>query len=146
MSLKVFLGLIIIGTIIAWLSWGMAVFYFDPQQINFLGFSIFYLSLFLGLSGTIFLVSDRLRAIILKKQLIFTRLRTSVRQAVFFTILILCWAFLKSQALLQWWNLLLLILILTVLEFFFISSQKKNIYKHEGENSTTQGAVWPGSS
>lgn len=134
MSLKVFLVLIITGTVIAWLSWGMTILYFDPGQTGILGFGLFYLSLFLGLSGTIFLVGDWLRAKIFKKQLIFNRLRISVRQAILFTILILGWAFLRSYDVLRWWNLILLILILTILEFFFISSQKKI---HERQNSTT---------
>lgn len=124
MSLKVFLALIIIGTIVSWINFGLVIFYFDPQQTSFLGFSLFYLSLFLGLSGAIFLFSDWLKAKIFKNQLPFYRLKTSGRQAILFTILLIGWAFLKSHGLLRWWNLILLILILATLEFFFISSQK----------------------
>lgn len=140
MSLKVFLALIILGTIISWSSFGLVIFYFDPEQIGPLGFGIFYLSLFLSLSGAIFLLSDWLKAKIFKKQLLFIRLRNSVRHAIIFTALILGWAILQSQDLLHWWNLLLFILILTVVEFFFMSSNKQQRL-YEGTDSTTQRTV-----
>ena len=136
MNLKVFLTLIVLGTIISWSSFGLIIFYFNPEQTNFLGFGLFYLSLFLGLSGIIFLISDWLKAKIFKRQLLYYRLRNSIRHAVLFTILILAWVFLQSQDLLRWWNLLLLILILTTLEFFFMSYQKNKHY-NEREASTT---------
>ncbi|MFA6254443.1 MAG: hypothetical protein WC675_00230 [Patescibacteria group bacterium] len=138
MSLKSFLLLLILGTLLAWLSWGLMLLYFDPSQTSLLGFSLFYLSLFLGISGIIFLVVDWLKGKIFKKQLLLTRLKNSIRHAILFSILILGWLLLKSHDLLQWWNLLLFILVLTTLEFFCMSTQK-NIY--EAKNSTNQRAV-----
>lgn len=129
MNFKFFLALIILGTIIALASFVLVIFYFDPTQIGFAGFALFYLTLFLALSGVIFLISDSLKAKFNKKLLLYQRLRTSVRHAIFFSLLITGWAFLKASGLLRWWNLLLFILILTLLEFFFISTQKqKNTY------------------
>lgn len=143
MSLKFFLLLMVLGTVISWMSWGLVIFNFDPNQVSFLGLAMFYLSLFLGLAGLIFLFSSWLKSKFFKKQLLFPKLRTSVRHAVFFSILILGWAFLKSQNLLRWWLMLLFILILTVLEFFFISSQRqKNLTgNYERQDSTTQGSI-----
>ena len=132
MSLKIFLILIVLGTIFSWIAWGMVIFYFDPEKIDVLGFGIFYLSLFLGLSGLFFSVSNWLKAKIFQKQLLYIRLKNSVRHSILFSILILGWAFLKSQHLLNWWNLILFILVLTGFEFFFISSQKtRHIYARE---------------
>ena len=70
MSLKIFLILIVLGTIFSWIAWGMVIFYFDPEKIDVLGFGIFYLSLFLGLSGLFFSVSNWLKAKIFQKQLL----------------------------------------------------------------------------
>lgn len=140
MSLKAFLALIIFGTIFAWLALGMAIFSFDPEKIGVLGFGVFYLSLFLSLSGIMFIIFDYFKAKIFKNQLLYLRLRNSVRHAILFSILVIGWGFLRSQELLTWWNIILFIVILTVLEFFFISTQKrKNIYA--GQNSTTQESV-----
>ena len=112
MSLKIFLTLIILGTIASWISFGFIIFYFDPGQTSFLGFSLLYLSLFLGLSGLIFLVNDWIKTKIFKNQSLIHRLRKSLRHAILFTILILGWAFLKSKSLLNLWNLILFILII----------------------------------
>jgi len=127
MGLKIFQILIFLGTIIAWISLGLIIFYFDPGQISLLGLTIFYVNLFLVLSGTIFIISDFLKSKIFRRQLLVNRVRISVRHAGLFSILVIGWGILKTQGLLQWWNLALLIMILAVLEFFFISSQKQRI-------------------
>lgn len=126
MNFRLFLILIILGTFCSWGAWGLVVYNLDPTQIGPLGFSMFYLSLFLGLAGIIFLVMDYLKAKMMSRQLIFFRLRTSVRHSIFFSALTISWLFLKSVGVLRIWSLLLLIIILTVLEFFFISIQKQN--------------------
>ena len=131
MSFRAFLILIIFGAVISLLGLGMSIFYFNPDQISFIGFSVFYLSLFLSLTGTIFLVSDWFKSKIIKKQLLFFRLRNSVRHSILFTTLILGWLWLRSYQLLQWWSLVLFILMLVVAEFFFMSLYKKeNFYKN----------------
>ncbi|MAF13395.1 MAG: hypothetical protein CMI53_00675 [Parcubacteria group bacterium] len=138
MSQRVFVVLIVLGTVIASLSWAMIIFYLDPEYTNFFGFSLFYLSFFLTLSGIIFIISDTIKARLFRRQLVYSRLKTSIRQAILFSTLIIGWLFLRSQGLLRWWNILLLILILTALEFFFISSQKK---VYERQNPTIKGTV-----
>ncbi len=125
MNYRLFLILIILGTIVAWVAWVTVLFNFDPTQISLIGFVMFYLSFFLAFSGTIFILGDSLKMRLLKKQLLYHRLRTSIRHAILLTILVMGWAVLKSYNLLQWWNLILYMLVLTVLEFFFISSQKQ---------------------
>ena len=119
MGLKIFKILVLLGTVIVWVNISLIIFYFDPEQISLIGLSIFYASLFLALSGTIFLTSDFLKSKIFRKQLLMNRVRVSVRHAGLFSVLIIGWAILKSQNLLQWWNLVLLLMILAVLEFFF---------------------------
>lgn len=137
MSYKLFSVLVFLGTVISWLSLAMMIFYFDPAETGFLGFSLFYLGLFLALSGLIFLVSDKFKRKIFKKQLLFYRLRVSLRHAILFTVSIISWLFLRSTDLLRWWNLLLLILILTTLEFFFMSYQRQRKNTYEGQAPTT---------
>ena len=133
MSLKIFFLLIILGTVFSGFNLVFILANFDPNQISFFTFLLFYLSLFFTLAGLIFLISDWLKKKILKNQLWYQRVRTSIRHAIFFSLILTGWAFLKSQKLLRWWVLILFILILTALEFFFISLQKpKTIY--EGKN------------
>lgn len=128
MSFRIFVTLIFFGVIVSWIGWVMTVLYFDPEQISWLGFAMFYISLFLSLFGTFFLGSDWFKSKIKKKQLLFFRLRTSVRHSLFFSLLISGWLFLKSLGLIQWWVLSLFILILLVFEFFFMSLHKKQTF------------------
>ncbi len=137
MSARIFTFLIVISTVISFFSWLITLSRFDPEKIAFLGFLIFYFSLFLWLSGLIFLFTNFLKKIFFKKQLLYYRVRNSVRHAIFFSILILIWAFLKSQNLFRWWNILTLIIILTLLEFFFISCQKQQGQSYGPEDQTT---------
>lgn len=126
MSFKSFFLLIILGTVLSWIAWGMVIFNFDPNRVSWLQFIAFYVSLFMALGGSIFIIIDWLKSKIFKRQLLIFRVRASIRHGILFSILLLGWAFLRSQGLLAWWVLLLLILILTVLEFFFISLQRKS--------------------
>lgn len=131
MSFKSFFFLIILGTVMSWIAWGMVIFNFDPNQISLLQFIAFYVSLFMALGGTIFIVIDWLKSKVFRRQLLVFRVRASIRHGILFSILLLGWAFLQSQNLLAWWVLLLLILVLTVLEFFFISLQRKASYERQ---------------
>ena len=136
MPVKVFLFLITFGVVLLWVGWGIIIFQLDPDQAGPLGFSNFYLSLFLAFLGTIFLVGNFLRSKFFKKQMIYKRINTSLRQAVFFSLLIISWAFLHSNGLAKWWNILLFILILTVLEFFFVSRKREEINYERGNFRT----------
>ncbi|NUM25470.1 MAG: hypothetical protein HUU49_02465 [Candidatus Buchananbacteria bacterium] len=125
MNYRLFLTLIILGTIISWVTWVAVLFYFDPTQISFIGFSLFYLSFFMAFGGTVFVIGDLVKAKLLKKQMPYHRLKTSIRHAILLTLLVVGWTVLKGYGLLYWWNLILYMMALTVLEFFFISSQKQ---------------------
>ena len=130
MSFRMFLISLIVGTILAWISWFIIIINVDPQQAGVIGFTMFYTSLTLSLIGTLFVISHWFRLHFLKKKVLLTRIHTSLRQAMFFTVLIVCWMILKSQNISNFWNTLLLILILTVLEFFFLSRQKRTPVLH----------------
>lgn len=136
MKVKVFLFLITFGVVLLWLGWGIIIFYLNPEQVGVLGFTTFYSSLFLALLGTIFLIGNFFRAKLFKKQIIYRRINTSLRQAIFFSLLIIGWAFLHSNSLDTWWNILLFIIALTILEFFFVSRKKHGV-DYEGQNLPT---------
>ena len=123
MSLKMFSLLIFLSTILAWTAWGMIISYFNPEQAGAVVFTAFYLSLFLALGGSFYLMADWFKSKIFRRQLLLPRLRTSVRHAALFSLLMVVWAALKSQGLISWWVLGFLVLIMTVLEFFFISQK-----------------------
>ena len=121
MTLKVYIIIMSIATIICWLSWGFIVFTVDPEITNWIGFLLFYLSLFLALTGTAALVGFFVRFIALKHKLVFKSVREAFRQSFMFAFLIVASLYLISVDLFTWLNLGLLILGLSVLEFFLLS-------------------------
>ncbi|MDD2807891.1 MAG: hypothetical protein PHW95_05245 [Patescibacteria group bacterium] len=131
MGYKTFKVVIFFGTVVAFIGWDLTLINFNPDRLSLLGFLLFYLSLFLFLSGTILLLADYFKSKVIKNQLLVVRLKHSIRQALFFTVLIIGWALLKSNGVLRWWNLVMLILILAILEFFFRSFDRPSHHYEE---------------
>src|SRR3989338_5328985 len=99
MPIKLFSLLILLGTILAWTAWGMIVVYFNPEQAGILVFGAFYASLYLGLSGSFYLIADWAKSKIFRRQLLLLRLRTSVRHSIFFSLIIVAFAVFKIHCL-----------------------------------------------
>jgi len=126
MTLKAYLSLMFFLTTICWLTFYFVIWTINPETTNWIGFMLFYTSLFLSLSGLISILGFMLRFIILKHELAFRSVRVAFRQSFLFSFLIITCLFLLSHQLLNWLNLFLLIIGLSMLEFFWISysSQK----------------------
>ena len=85
--LKFLLGGIIFATGISWASFAAIVFSVDPKDVGGVGIALFYTSLFLGLSGVLFLLMAYLRnekLIFNVKEMIHNIFRHSILLSVFF--------------------------------------------------------------
>ncbi|KKP99048.1 MAG: hypothetical protein US71_C0001G0022 [Parcubacteria group bacterium GW2011_GWD2_38_12] len=85
--LKFLLGGIIFATGISWASFAAIVFSVDPKDVGGVGIALFYTSLFLGLSGVLFLLMAYLRNKKLRinvKEMIHNIFRHSILLSVFF--------------------------------------------------------------
>ena len=125
MSLRNYLLLTGISTLICWLSFVLVIFNLSPES-GFMALTLFYLSLILSLLGTFFILGFGSRALIKRNIPLFRHLNISFRQAVFFTLLVAGSLFLQASELLRWWNLIIFIIFLIILEFFF--SIKRTTY------------------
>jgi hypothetical protein len=124
MTLSKYLAVMSVLTVICW-----GIFYFvaslvDPTATNWLGFSLFYLALFISLVGTASLVGFIVRFSLLRKELAFNLVKVAFRQSFLFSLFIIIVLILKTQQLFNWLNLSLLIIIFAILELFFISYKK----------------------
>ncbi len=109
------------------ICWG--IFFFvaglvDPTATNWLGFLLFYLSLFASLSGIIALIGFFFRFVIKKKELAFNSVKVAFRQSFLFSLFIISLLVLKSIDLFNWLNLSLLVIIFSILELFLINYKK----------------------
>lgn len=109
------------------LAWGLFLFVaslVDPFKTNWLGFLLFYLSLFASLSGSIFLIGFIIRFIALKKELAFNLVRNAFRQSFLLSLFVIALLILKAENIFSWLNLALLVIIFSILELFLVSYKK----------------------
>lgn len=124
MTLKNYLFVMSVLTAVCWGIFMFVAGLIDPAATNWLGFLLFYLSLFLALSGTAALFGFLFRFVALKKELAFNLVKVAFRQSFLFSLFIISLLILKSQHLFNWLNLLLLVAIFGILELFVISYKK----------------------
>jgi len=113
----------LILTLICWLAWVFVLFFINPDETGFIGFILFYFSLFLAILGTVTIFGFIIRARIGKGP-VFKQIETSFRQSIWFSVFVIGLLLLQGLSLLKWWNSLVLFLFLIFLEFFFLSSRK----------------------
>ncbi len=124
MTLKAYLILMIITTLICWIAFGFVLWTVNPEVTNWIGFLLFYLSLFLASVGSAAIIGFLIRFVGLKRELAFYSVKEAFRQSFLFALLIVVVLFLLSKDLFTWLNLGLLIVGLSMLEFFLISYGK----------------------
>ncbi len=124
MTLKNYLFVMSVLTAICWGIFIFVASLVDPTATNWLGYGLFYLALFLSLSGTTALIGFIFRFVALKKELAFNLVKLAFRQSFLFSLFIVFLLILKSLQLFNWVNLLLLVIIFAILELFLISYKK----------------------
>jgi len=124
MTLKSYL---LVMAILTAFCWGLFIFVAgitDPNTTNLIGFLLFYLSLFLSLSGTSALIGFLIRFGVMKKELAFNLVRLAFRQSFLFSLFVIALLILKAKDLFSWLNLGLLVIIFVISELFLISYKK----------------------
>lgn len=130
MTLKGYITLMGISTLLCWGTWVYILFSIDPGSTNSLGFILFYATLFLALSGSFAILGFLFRFVALKKKLVFHSVKTAFRQSFLFSFLILAILYLQAEDLLSWVNLFFLAGALVLLEFFWLSYNKGRAKKY----------------
>lgn len=121
MTLKRYLLTMAFTTVICWGCFSVVLFKIDPNQGGFIGMALFFVALFFALWGTISLLGFFIRLLFKRNTVPFRHIGISLRQALWFAILITLTLFLVYQELLVWWMALFLVVGLTVLEGFFLA-------------------------
>ncbi|PIT94823.1 hypothetical protein COT96_02615 [Candidatus Falkowbacteria bacterium CG10_big_fil_rev_8_21_14_0_10_38_22] len=114
----------IVATSLCWLAFSLVIRIVNPETTNWLGFLLFYLSLFLSLVGTTAIIGFIVRFIGLKHELVLYSVRAAFRQSFLFAFFIAAVLFLLAHNLFSWLNVIFLVIGLSVLEFFMLSYKK----------------------
>ena len=124
MTLRTYIILMSIMSLLCWGVWVFILFLVNPETTNWIGFSLFYSSLFLAIVGTAAIIGFFIRFVLLKQELAFRLVKEAFRQSFLIATLISISLVLLSRGLFTWLNLLFLVLGLTILEFFLLSYKK----------------------
>ena len=130
MTLKQYLALMTLGTVICWIALVFVIFNLDPYQSGFLGFMFFYSSLFLSVLGTVSVLGFLIRRKILKDdEIVFRHVKKTFRQAILVAIFVTVVLLMQQLRLLTWWNFILLSLLFIVLEgLVFVKPPRPDVY------------------
>lgn len=121
MTLRSYLFLMILATIISALGLAVVLVTVDPWATNWLGFGLFYAALFLTVMGVFSILGFVIRFVALRQELVEHSVIISFRQAFLAAFLVNAVLVLLSRGLFSWLNVLLLIIGFSILEFFLIS-------------------------
>lgn len=129
MTLRAYLIIMTLATLTCWGIFGVILYTVDPFVTNWVGFLLFYVSLFLSVMGTASIVGFLVRFAFLKYELAFRSVKAAFRQSFLFGFLIVATMFLTSRDLLTWTNLLLLVVGLSLVEYFLISYDRSRVIR-----------------
>jgi hypothetical protein len=111
----------IFGTMVCTAVFGVALTVINPQTTNWLGFALFYASLFLVVAGLVSILGFVVRFVILRKHLADRAVIISFRQAFLVAFLVIATLILLAHRLFSYLNVFLLIIGFSALEFFLLS-------------------------
>lgn len=112
------------------------LFVIDPFSTNYVGFVLFYVSLFLSLSGVFSIFGFAARFIVFRQALAFRLVADAFRQAILLSLTLCAALFLLSKDLFNWINFILLLGAAAILEYILLSSHPRRRHAPiENENN-----------
>lgn len=124
MSIRGYVFLMLIGTLLSWVAFGGVTANTTPESAGVAGFALFFSTLYVALVGTFALIGLVLRKFLMRSEIPSRQVWVSFRQSFSFALLIVVALFLQSKSLLYWWNLLFLVIALTFVEVAILLLQK----------------------
>lgn len=115
---------IAIATAVCWTVFLFVSSVINPEATSWLGFALFYLALFMAVSGTASLIGFLIRFVALRHELVFYAVKIAYRQSFMFALFIIITLILLSQGLFTWLNLVMLVTVFVIAEMVMINSQK----------------------
>jgi len=127
MTLRQYLFLMFLGTLLCWGIWVFIILTIDPTSADTISLMFFYASLFLSLVGTIFIITFSLRRLFNKNDdIVFRSVRRTFRQSMVLSTFIIFALLLLQKHLLNYWNTILLVVLFLLLESIVFASRKHN--------------------
>ncbi len=114
-----------IGTALCWVVWFLVISNINPSAAGLIGFLLFYISLFLALTGTISVIGFLIRKKIDKNDtVIFHHVRHTFRQGLLISALVLSALLLQQFKMLNWLTGILVVVLFLIIESIFFANRK----------------------
>jgi len=125
MTLRQYLTIMIISSVLCWAAWWVVVINIDPFQDTGLGILFFFISFFFSLLGTVSVFAFLFRRLFSRlERPMFYYVKKSFRDAFLISALSVILLFLQGKGYLRWWNIGILgLLILFYFIFNFFTKQ-----------------------
>ena len=133
MILRNYLALMLAATLVCWSIFAYVVNTINPNATNWIGFVLFYASLFLSFIGTSAIIGFLIRFAVLRQALVFRSVGEAFRQSFLVSLLMVIALFLLAHNLFTWINLIFLIFGLALLEYFLVVRGRIKILKYNKE-------------
>ncbi|MBI2436140.1 MAG: hypothetical protein HYV41_00110 [Candidatus Magasanikbacteria bacterium] len=113
------------ATTLCWVAWFFVIVNIDPFETNMLGFSFFYISLFLSLLGTISLIIFLCYRLFASRDLpLFRYVQISFRQSLFISSFVIVCLFLQGSNYLNMWIAIVLVSMFVLCISFSLSVKR----------------------
>ena len=129
MTLRNYLIFMLSATIVCWAVFAYVIYTINPNATNWVGFSLFYCSLFLSLLGSSAIIGFLIRFIILRQRLVFRSVSEAFRQSFLIASLIIVALILLARDLFTWINIIILIAGVALLEYLLVVRGRNKILK-----------------
>ncbi|MDP2790077.1 MAG: hypothetical protein Q8O51_03035 [bacterium] len=123
MSLKNYLVLFAVGTLLSWGAWVIVLTQMSPDVNRAMTVTAFAVSFGFAVAGTFAIAGFGVRAMFGNDPVLFRVLRTSVRQGVVVAVLLEGLLVLQAMRWFAWWNVAPLVIFFILLEGFFLSQE-----------------------
>lgn len=127
MTLRQYLTIMLIATVLCWAAWWIVITNIDPFQDTGAGFGFFYLSMFFALLGTVSLLAFLIRHLLNRDHLsMYRQVQKSFRDSLIISSALTLLIYLQGKEYLNWWNsLMFFAIIFLILSFFWSSKDSK---------------------
>ena len=125
MSLRQYLILMSLGTLICWAIWFIVLKNIDPTESGLLGYIFFYLSLFLSFAGTFSVIGFFIKQKFTKSDVVvFKHVRHAFRQGILISSLLIVSLIMLQLSLLNLITGILLVVLFLILESVLLANRK----------------------
>lgn len=124
MNLRTYIGSMSAMNALTWAVFAYILFAINPKTTNWVGFGLFYASLFVSLVGAASIAGFLIRFKIMKRNFLWESAKEAFRQSFLFAALAVASLILLSYDMFTWLNIILLVAALSLIEYFLLTLTK----------------------